>query len=123
MLLSINPVGAAFTCIVPRVLEGWLCGLIFTAAGRFTKNGSYFIASLACPLLNTLLFMSSLVLFFYNTEYVQGIADTLGASNPVIFAAAFVGAQGLIEAVVCFLIASAVSRTLAAALGQSRYAA
>lgn len=123
MLLSINPVGAAFTCIVPRVLEGWLCGLIFTAAGRFTKNGSYFIASLACPLLNTLLFMSSLVLFFYNTEYVQGIADMLGASNPVIFAAAFVGAQGLIEAVVCFLIASAVSRTLAAALGQSRYAA
>ena len=73
MLLSINPVGAAFTCIVPRVLEGWLCGLIFTTA--------------------------------------------------VIFAAAFVGAQGLIEAVVCFLIASAVSRTLAAALGQSRYAA
>ena len=62
-------------------------------------------------------------MFFYNTEYVQGIADTLGASNPVIFAAAFVGAQGLIEAVVCFLIASAVSRTLAAALGQSRYAA
>jgi len=122
MLLSINPAGTAFTCIVPRVLEGWLCGLIFRAAGKFTKNGSYFIASLACPLLNTLLFMSSLVLFFYNTEYIQGIADTLGASNPVVFVAAFVGVQGLIEAVVCFLIASAVSRTLAAALGQSRYA-
>ena len=34
MLFSINPAATAFTCIVPRVLEGWLCGLIFRAAER-----------------------------------------------------------------------------------------
>lgn len=116
MLFNINPLGTAITCIIPRILEGWLCGLIFQSAKKVTKNGSYFIASLACPLLNTLFFMSSLVAFFYQTDYIQGFVDALGVSNPFMFVVAFVGVQGLIEAVVCFLIASAVSRTLAAAL-------
>ncbi|MCD8363248.1 MAG: ECF transporter S component [Lachnospiraceae bacterium] len=119
MLLSINPIGTAFTCIVPRVLEGWLCGLIFKALRKFMKNPAYFIASLACPLLNTLLYMSSLVFFFYNTDYIQGFVSTLGVTNPFAFVVAFVGAQGLIEAVVCFAIAGVVSRTLALALKQS----
>ncbi len=119
MLLSINPIGTAFTCIVPRVLEGWLCGLIFKALRKFMKNPAYFIASLACPLLNTLLYMSSLVFFFYNTDYIQSFVSTLGVTNPLAFVVAFVGAQGLIEAVVCFTIAGIVSRTLALALKQS----
>ncbi len=119
ILLSINPIGTAFTCIVPRVLEGWLCGLIFKALRKFMKNPAYFIASLACPLLNTLLYMSSLVFFFYNTDYIQSFVNTLGVTNPLAFVVAFVGAQGLIEAIVCFAIAGIVSRTLALALKQS----
>lgn len=116
MLLSINPFGMVFTCIVPRILEGWLCGLIFLAAKRFTKNSAYMIASLSCPVLNTVLFMGSLVAFFYHTEYIQGFAQTLGVKNPLTFVVAFVGLQGMIEAVVCTLIASAVSYALSVAL-------
>lgn len=116
MLFSINPLGTIFLCIVPRVLEGWLCGLIFKALKSRMKNGAYFAASLACPLLNTLLYMSSLVTIFYNTEYIQGFVETLGVTNPFMFVIAFVGLQGAIEAAVCFLIGSAVSRALAVAL-------
>lgn len=116
MLFSISPIGTAFTCIVPRILEGWLCGLVFMAAKKLLKNGSYLIAGLACPLLNTLFFMSALVLVFYNTDYIQGFVEALGVSNPFMFVVAFVGVQGLIEAVACTVIASVVSRTLALAL-------
>ncbi|MCI8821515.1 MAG: ECF transporter S component [Lachnospiraceae bacterium] len=116
MLLSINPLGTAFTCIVPRVLEGLLCGLVFRWIKRVSKNSAYFAASLACPLLNTVFFMSAIVLIFYHTEYIQGLVQTLGVTNPLMFVVAFVGVQGMIEAVVCFLIASAVSRALGAAL-------
>ena len=118
MLLGINPVGTAFTCIVPRILEGLLCGVVFQAIrkGSSSKNSAYLAASLACPLLNTLFFMSALVVIFYHTEYIQGIVNTLGVSNPFTFVVAFVGVQGLIEAIVCFLIASAVSRALGVAL-------
>ena len=116
MLLNVNPFGTMITCLVPRILEGWLCGLIFAGVRKVAKNWAYFVASLACPLLNTLFFMSSLVVFFYNTEYIQGFVQTLGVKNPFMFVIAFVGIQGVIEAVVCCLIASVVSRTLAAAL-------
>ena len=118
MLFSINPLGTAITCIIPRVLEGLLCGLIFQALHKNMKNGAYLIASLACPLLNTLFFMSSLVLFFYNTEYIQGLVTKLGATNPLIFVILFVGVQGAIEAVACTILGSAVSRALAAAFRQ-----
>lgn len=116
MLLSINPVGTAITCVVPRVLEGFLCGMVFQGIRKVSKNSAYLVASLACPLLNTVLFMSAVVLIFYQTEYIQGFVEALGVTNPLMFVVAFVGLQGLIEAGVCFLIASAVSRTLAVAL-------
>ena len=121
MLLSISPVGTFITCIVARVLEGWLTGLIFVALYKkaSTKKISYYIASLACPLLNTLFFMGFLCIFFYNTEYIQGIASGLGVGNPILFVAAFVGIQGLIEAGICFVIGSIVSRALFSALKRS----
>ena len=92
------------------------CGLIFAALKKVSKNGAFVIASLSCPLLNTLLFMSSLVLFFFHTEYIQNIASGLGTSNPLFFVVLFVGIQGAIEAVVCTILGSAVSRALTAAL-------
>ena len=116
MLFSINPLGTAITCIIPRVLEGLLCGLIFQALHKNMKNGAYLIASLACPLLNTLFFMSSLVVFFYNTDYIQGFVSTFGVTNSFAFVIAFVGVQGAIEEIVCFLLAGAISRALGTAL-------
>ena len=105
VLLTINPVGTFITTVVMRVLEGWLTGLIFKALrqSKHLAKASFYIASLACPLLNTLLFMSSLVIFFYNTEYIQGFA---------MFVIAFVGVQGAIEAVICFVVGSILTRTL-----------
>jgi len=122
MLLSINMFGTVFTCIVPRVLEGYLTGLIFKAlhSNKSTVKISYYVASLSCPLLNTLFFMTSLCAFFYNSSYIQGIASGLHVTNPVVFVVVFVGVQGLIEAAVCFVIASVISRALYAALAREK---
>ena len=46
----------------------------------------------------------------------SGIVSSLGVSNPVVFVAAFVGVQGLIEAGFCFVVGSIVSRALSVAL-------
>ena len=108
--------GTVFTWIVPRILEGLLSGLIFKAVRSKNKNLAYFAGGLACPVLNTIFYMSSLVLFFYNTDYIQGFVDALGVTNPFAFVVAFVGVQGAIEAVVCTVVGAAVARALAAAL-------
>lgn len=56
--------------------------------------------------------MTSLVLCFYQTDYIQNIVNVLGATNPFSFVALFVGLQGLVEAAVCWLISGILCRAL-----------
>lgn len=113
-LLGINPVGTFIVCMVPRILMGWLTGICFSAFKKIdkTKSISYAVASLVGPLLNTVLFMTTLIIFFYNSDYIQGIAESLGTTNVFTFVIALVGLNGLIEAGVNFVIGTAVSKTL-----------
>lgn len=118
-LLGINPVFTFLVCVPTRILMGWLAGLIFKAIYKKEKSHhivSYFVASLAGPVLNTLLFMSTLVLFFYRSEYIQAVAEGIGATNPFMFIVILVGVQGLIEAVVGCVLSFSISKALSKAL-------
>lgn len=112
-LLSINPVFTFIVCMI-RVLAGWLIGVIYKAIARPGKRQivGATVASLVGPLLNTVFFMGSLVLLFGRTEFIQGIMTQLNASNMINFILIFVGWQGLIEAIVGFVIGGAVSTAL-----------
>jgi uncharacterized membrane protein len=114
VLLGINPIATFILCLIPRILMGWLSGIIFMVLKKIdkTKVASYAVASLAGPLLNTILFMSALVLFFYNTDYIQGFVSAMGTSSAFAFVIAFVGVNGLIEAGVNFVAGGAISKAL-----------
>lgn len=113
-LLSIDALSTFAVCVIPRVLTGFLCGYIFKALSKAKPHSNFvlFASALSCPLLNTLFFMSGLVLCFYNTPYIQSFADALGASNPFAFIILFVGIQGVVEAVVCCILAGIISKAL-----------
>ncbi len=119
-LFAISPVGTFVTAFVPRVLEGLLVAFIFKALQKVKAKGfkvlSYYIAAVCCPLLNTLFFMTSLVLIFYNTDYVQGLASKVGATNPFNFVILLVGVQGLIEAAACLVLGGAISQAVSKAV-------
>ena len=116
-LLQASPLGTAFLCFVPRILEGFLCGLIFKVLRKANlKKTAYYIAGFSCPILNTVFFMGTLVAIFYQTEYIQNLVTSLNVSNPLTFIVALVGIQGLIEAGVCGILSSIISSTLAKAL-------
>lgn len=114
-LLGINPIRTFLVCVPTRILAGLVAGLIFKAMrkGKHTKKLSYYVANLACPLCNTLFFMSVLCICFFQTEYIQGLA---GGANVLAFVVAFVGLNGLVEAAACFVVGSAISRVLAQVL-------
>jgi uncharacterized membrane protein len=118
MLLSINPVYTFLTCVPTRILAGWIAGLVFwgMSKGKHTKKAAYYVANLACPLCNTLFFMSVLCLCFFHTDFIQGLA---GGLNVFAFVAAFVGLNGIVEAATCFVVGSAISRVLARVLRNS----
>lgn len=117
ILLQTNPLGVLFLCFVPRILEGFLCGIIAKIA-RKTKLGkaAFYIAGISCPVLNTILFMGTVVTLFYQTEYIQTLTASLGVSNPFAFIITLVGIQGVIEAILCGIISGTVSLTLAKVL-------
>lgn len=118
VLLGINPITTFIVCVIPRFLTGWLTGIIYHSLKKAEpmKKISLVVANLCCPLLNTLLFMGALVAFFYRTDYIQGMVSSMGASNVFGFVLAFVGVNGLVEAVLCFVVGSAISKALQSAL-------
>lgn len=115
-LLAINPVATFVVCFVPRVLAGWLPGLLFKAwyRGGDTRHPNlvFGASALLGSVLNTLLFMSGLLVCFFSTDYLQTMAQGMGTANPFVFAALFVGVQGLIEAAVCCVLATVLCRAL-----------
>lgn len=112
MLLGINPVGTFIVCMVPRILMGWITGLTFAGVKKVNKNLSFAVSNLVGPLLNTMFFMTILMLFFYNTDFIQGFAQKMGTHNVFAFVLAFVGLNGLIEAGICFILGTAVSKAI-----------
>ena len=77
------------------------------------KNWKILIANLAGPILNTFFFMSTLVIFFFSSDYIQSLA---GGLNPFRFVIAFVGVNGLVEAAACFVVGSAITKALQVAM-------
>ena len=110
--------------IIPRILMGVCVGWIFRAIHRLdrTKTISYYIGGVAAPLLNTLLYMSVLVLIFLNAPTLQELlSEELMAAfkdNVLLFVALYVGPQALIEAVLGCAISGSVCKALAVVLKQ-----
>ena len=118
MLFSISPLRTFLLCIPPRMLMGFLTGLLFLIFHKIDrkKTASFFVGGFFAAFLNTLFFMSTLILLFWNTEYIQGFNQAFGNLNPFMFVIMFVGVNGALEmpasCIAGGVVAKAVSRTL-----------
>lgn len=94
ILVNINPFLAFIQRFVPRLLDGLLIGFIFKAVSKKNRFVACFVTGFFSAFLNTLFFMSALVLLFGNTEYMQGL---IGGRNIIVFICAFVGINAVFE--------------------------
>lgn len=108
-LLQINPFYTFILTMVPRVLMGWLVGLIFKSLYKVdrTKLLSFAVASLCGALINTVLFVGGLFLLFGNTDYIRGFGPTV----PTIIAL-LVSVNAALEAVISLIAGTAVTKAL-----------
>ncbi|MBQ5917628.1 MAG: ECF transporter S component [Lachnospiraceae bacterium] len=114
MMLDISPVFRVLTCIIPRVLCGWLTGVVYSVMRKGNKVSKFAVpvANLSCPIFNTIFFMTALMLFYYNTPAIQDMATSMGVFNPIALVFAMVGVNAVIEAVACFVVGTAITKAL-----------
>ena len=114
MLVNVSPLLTFVLCLVPRILEGLLTGYIFKGLSKVSKSNSIpcAVSGLACPVLNTLMFVGMFILLFGKTDVFASLYGQSAASNIVAFFAWFVGLNGLVEAIAGFVIATAISKAL-----------
>ena len=105
-LFGINPAYTFIMCLVPRVLMGYLCGVAYKLIARKKKKFALVFASFMAPVLNTVFFMSLLLLFFGNSDYIQGIRN---GAELWPFLVAFVGLNGVMEIATTTVIAPPVA--------------
>ena len=109
ILVGINPFLAFIQRFVPRLLDGLLLGYIFRAVSKKNVYLACAVTGFFSAWLNTVFFMTALVLLFGNTEYVQGL---IAGRNIIVFICAFVGVNAVVEMVVATLITGAVGSAL-----------
>lgn len=106
-------------CVISRVLAGLLCGFLFrVCVKRDKKQGwSYVAASVCGALLNTVFFLGSLALLFWNVQFTPEQAASLGGVDTVLktVIAIAAGVNAPIELVVCAILGSAVGKAVAVA--------
>ncbi len=110
ILLTIDPFRAFLQRFVPRVLAGFLTGLIYKLCRRFSSAAvSGGIAGFAAAFLNTVLFMGALVVLFGNTQY---LTDLMAGRNLVVFICTFVGINAVFEMLAATVVNSALCSSL-----------
>ena len=110
MLFSISPFLAFVQRFVPRLLFGWLCGYIYRGMRKVSNvYVSCAVTGFFAAFLNTVFFMSALVLLFGNTEYVQGL---MGGKNILLFIVTFVGVNAVAEMISSTILTGAIGAAL-----------
>lgn len=110
ILFGINPFLAFVQRFVPRALDGLLVGLLYQGFSKRAGNTlACFVAGFFSAFLNTLFFMSALVLLFGNTEYVQGL---IAGRSILLFVVAFVGVNAVVEMLVSTVVTGLVGSAL-----------
>ena len=113
-LFGISPVLTAVLCIVPRVLVGVASALAYKVLkGKSVQpNVTSLVSFLTAALVNTVLFVGLFIAFFGNTDFYAGLETQFSTTGVIAFFAAFVGVNGIVEAVASALVGGALGTVI-----------
>ncbi len=110
ILFEISPLLCIIQRFVPRFLMGLLTAYIHKAISKTVARGTApFVAGFSAAFLNTVLFMSLLVLLFGNTEY---LTELMGGKNVLVFICTFVGVNAIFEMIASTVFTGIIAKAL-----------
>lgn len=121
-LMGINPVFTFIICIIPRVLMGAGSALAYKLlkGKNVQDNVCSLVSFLAAAILNTLFFVGAFIVLFGRTEFYTGLETQFGTTNIIAFFAAFVGLNGVVEAVAAGVFGGAVGKVITKLRSQTK---
>ena len=113
-LMSINPVLTVVVCLLKTAIAGFVAGIVFKAIAKKHDLVASFVAGGLCPIVNTGLFLASMLTVFIG--FTSGLAAEYGNGQTVLIYAlsAFVGINFVVEFIVNMVLATAVTRIIRA---------
>ena len=119
VLLNINPFFTFLMCVVPRVICGWVPGLIFQHLPKNNEPKRLGSSALSCALvtvLNTIGFLGLMWVFFANAFVSEPtVIDKVGrqpAGNIFVFIFALASINAVFEVIVNLVLGTAICRAL-----------
>ena len=109
ILFEINPILTILQRFATRVLAGWLSGVVYRELRKLHFQYARYIAGFSAALLNTVFFMTALVLLFGQTQYLQ---ELIAGRNVLVFAISFVGINAVVELFSTTIVTGAVCKAL-----------
>ncbi len=114
ILLETNPIFCFIVCFFPRLIMGWLVGVIFKGISliKALRFSAYTVSSFFGALFNTCFFMTALIGLYGQSNLNSILNLNFGSMSVLQFAAAFVGVNALVEIIACTLLGMVISRIL-----------
>ncbi|MCR5097466.1 MAG: ECF transporter S component [Lachnospiraceae bacterium] len=122
LMMQIAPIANIIVRLPTRMLMGFLTGVIYRAIKDSNiKAVSIPVACVCAPVLNTILYMTTLCLLFFNKPEIQdwAAAANLPTDNVIAFVTAMVGFNAFVEALAALIIGSAITKALMVAMRNS----
>ena len=79
--MTINPAGTVITVLLKGMLAGLAAGLIYKALEKTNKTVAVVLAGIACPIVNTGIFLAGCYLFFQ--EWLVSVFGTTGFATVI----------------------------------------
>lgn len=79
--MTINPAGTVITVLLKGMLAGLVAGLIYKVLEKTNKTVAVVLAGIACPIVNTGIFLAGCYLFFQ--EWLVSVFGTTGFATVV----------------------------------------
>ena len=118
LMLQISPIGTFVCCVVARVFVGLIPGLVYELLKR-VKKAKVVGVGLCCfltPITNTVLYIIGNYLIFSDTWLDIAVGSYgytgEGGISLLVFMLGMVAVNGIVEAISCMFIATAVCRAL-----------
>ncbi len=110
ILFNMDPLRTIIICFLPRMLDGFLIGLLYRLLRKFLGVlPSGCITGFFSAFLNTVFFMSAIVLLFGQTSYLQ---EMMNGRNVVIFICSIIAGNAIFEMLVAAIVTGPIAFAL-----------